>query len=154
MKVSKRLRSSLQLSGVALTILSTTASAVISVDGSRDVDYGATLAVQTVETQFGDAGNPNGIGVGGELNAGYAAIQGGRLHLMLTGNLEPNFNKMSILIDSVAGGENVLDVSLTYDFSDISGNLGRLTFDAGFEADYHHFGRWGDIPHVRCSVRL
>lgn len=113
------------------------------VDGTLDGAYGSALAVQTVETQFGDASDPNGTGGGGELDAGYAVVNGGRLYVMLTGNIEGNFNKASVFIDSQPGGENVLDGSLAYDFGDVASNFGGLTFDSGFEADYHVFGRWG-----------
>ena len=129
-------------STAALLVAAGSAQA-ITVDGTRDAGYGAALAVQTVETQFGDAGDPNGFGGGGELDAGYARIEGGRLYVMLTGNVEPNFNKLSVFIDSKAGGENVLSNGPQYDFNDVSQNFGGLTFDAGFEADYHVFGRWG-----------
>lgn len=113
------------------------------VDGTLDGAYGGALAVQTVETQFGDNSDPNGFGGGGELDAGYATIDGGRLYVMLTGNIEPNFNKVSVFIDSKAGGENVLSNGPQYDFGNVSQNFGGLTFDAGFTADYHVFGRWG-----------
>ncbi|MEM7624253.1 MAG: PEP-CTERM sorting domain-containing protein [Planctomycetota bacterium] len=119
------------------------ASAAIVVDGTVDAGYGAALAVQTVQTEFGDASDPAGLGGGGELNAGYAVVEGGRLFVAIAGNQEPNFNKISVFIDSVAGGENVLDGSLAYDFGDVASNFGGLTFDTGFEADYHLFGRWG-----------
>ncbi len=117
------------------------ASAQIVVDGTKDAGYGAALAVQTVETQFGDS--TGGITGGGELDAGYAAIAGGRLYVMLTGNIENNFNKVSVFIDSKAGGENVLTNIPQYDFNNVSQNFGGLTFDADFTADYHFFGRWG-----------
>jgi hypothetical protein len=82
------------------------------------------------------------------LDAAYATISGGRLYLMLTGNHEPNFNKLDIFIDSKAGGENTLTSTPQYDFSPsfgfwISQNLGGLTFDSGFTADYHLLSRWG-----------
>ncbi|MEQ8211589.1 MAG: PEP-CTERM sorting domain-containing protein [Lacipirellulaceae bacterium] len=129
---------------LAVALLAVPAMGQPVVDGTLDVaDYGPALAVQNVQTQFGDNTDPLGFGGGGELDAGYATISGGRLYVMLTGNVEPNFNKVSVFIDSVAGGENVLDGSLTYDFSDLAANFGGLTFDAGFEADYHLFGRWG-----------
>ena len=83
------------------------ARAQIVVDGTRDAGYGSALAVQTVETGFGDA-NPAG---GSELDAGYARLDGGRLYLLLTGNLEANFNKLEIFIDSKAGGQSVFDSS-------------------------------------------
>lgn len=126
-----------------LLALAAPVQASITVDGTRDATYGAPLAVQTVKTQFGDAGATDGLGGGGELDAAYAKVWNDRLYVMLTGNIEPNFNKVSIFIDSQAGGENTLDGSLAYDFGDVSQNFGGLTFDAGFEADYHLFARWG-----------
>ncbi|WP_428390016.1 PEP-CTERM sorting domain-containing protein [Mucisphaera sp.] len=105
------------------------------IDGTVDAMYGAPLAVQTVETQFGDNFS--------ELNAAYATVANDRLYVTLTGNIETNFNKISIFIDSKAGGENTLDGSLAYDFGDVASNFGGLTFDAGFEADYHMFARTG-----------
>lgn len=119
------------------------ASGQIVIDGTRDADYGAALAVQTVQTGFGNATNPNGTGSGGELDAAYAVIQAGRLFVMITGNVEPNFNKLGVFIDSVPGGENVLSSAPEYDFENIGQNYGGLTFDAGFAADYHIYSRWG-----------
>jgi hypothetical protein len=130
------------VSAVAALAMAGSAQA-ITVDGTVDASYGAALAVQTVQTGFGDNLDPLGFGGGGELDAGYAAISGGRLYVMLTGNIEPSFNKTSIFIDSKPGGENVLSGGPAYDFANNSQNFGGLTFDAGFEADYHVFGRWG-----------
>lgn len=131
---------------VSVAVVSAPAWAIV-VDGTRDAGYGAPLAVQTVQTEFGDASPPGLLG-GSELDAAYARIEGGRLFLMLTGNHEPNFNKLDIFIDSKPGGENTLSGTPDYDFdagggSWISSNLVGLTFDAGFEADYHLFGHWG-----------
>jgi hypothetical protein len=106
------------------------------IDGTRDAAYGAPLAVQTVQTQFGDA-NPNG---GSELDAGYATIAGGFFNLMLTGNVENNFNKLEIFIDSKAGGQTVFDSS----GNDNAGRMDGLVFDAGFTADYHIIFRRGN----------
>lgn len=131
------------LSLAIICLMAAPATAQPTVDGTLDGAYGSALAVQTVETQFGDASDPNGTGGGGELDAGYAVVDGGRLYVMLTGNIEGNFNKASVFIDSQPGGENVLDGTLAYDFGDVSQNFGGLTFDSGFEADYHIFGRWG-----------
>ena len=119
------------------------------VDGTVDGAYGGAITVQTVETQFGDANPPGNLG-GSELDAGYATISGGRLYLMLTGNHEPNFNKLEVFIDSRPGGENTLTSTPAYDFFTGSGwisqNMGGMTFDAGFGADYHLFSRWGGGP--------
>lgn len=130
---------------LALILIAAPATAAPTVDGTLDAEYGGALAVQTVQTQFGDASDPTGMGAGGggELDAGYATISGGRLYVMLTGNIEPNFNKVSVFIDSQPGGENTLDGSLAYDSSNVSQNFGGLTFDSGFEADYHLYARWG-----------
>jgi hypothetical protein len=116
------------------------------VDGTVDGAYGPAITVQTVQTQFGDAAPPGNLG-GSELDAGYATISGGRLYLMLTGNHEPNFNKLDVFIDSHAGGENTLSGTPGYDFFNgstwISQNMAGMTFDTGFGADYHLFSRWG-----------
>jgi hypothetical protein len=95
------------------------------VDGTVDAEYGTALAVQNSYTQWGDNQN--------ELNAAYATISGGNLHLMLTGNLQDNGNSLDIFIDSVSGGMNVLS-SLTS--SDNFAGLNGFQFDTGFTADY------------------
>jgi hypothetical protein len=131
---------------VASGLLALPAYAVINVDGTLDADYGPALAVQGVQTGFGDANPPGSLG-GSELDAGYAKIQNGRLYIMLTGNHEPNFNKLDVFIDSKPGGENTLTSTPQYDFFNgstwISQNMGGMSFDTGFTADYHLFSRWG-----------
>jgi MYXO-CTERM domain-containing protein len=121
-------------------------SAAIIVDGVLDADYGAPVVIQTVQTGFGDSDAANNL-AGSELDAAYMKVQGGRLFMMFTGNQEPNFNKLDIFIDSVPGGESTLSATPDYDFNPgggwISSNLAGLTFDKGFEADYHLFSRWG-----------
>jgi hypothetical protein len=116
---------------LAAFIAALPASAVPAVDGTRDAAYGAALAVQTVETQFGDNFS--------ELDAGYAVIDGGKLYLMLTGNIEENFNKLEIFIDSKAGGQSVFSSA----GNDGAGVMDGLVFDAGFTADYHLIARHG-----------
>jgi hypothetical protein len=117
-----------------------------TIDGTRDAIYGAPLAVQTVQTQFGDANPPGSLG-GSELDAAYARIANGRLFLMLTGNHEPNFNKLDVFFDSHAGGENILSGTPAYDFFNgtnwTSQNMGGMRFDTGCAANYHLFSRWG-----------
>lgn len=107
------------------------AAAQVVVDGTKDGDYGSALAVQTVQTQFGDNAS--------EWNAGYAKIDAGRLYLMLTGNLESNFNKLEIFIDSKAGGQSVFDSA----GNDNANRMDGLKFDVGFTADYHLIARRG-----------
>jgi hypothetical protein len=129
------------LSLLAVSCLASSTSAAPTINGVLELDYGGPLAVQSVETDFGDSSG--GLASGGELDAGYAVIDGGRLYVMLTGNIENNFNKLSVFIDSVPGGENVLTNIPQYDVNNVSQNFGGLTFDSGFNADYHLFGRWG-----------
>ncbi|MCC6357566.1 MAG: PEP-CTERM sorting domain-containing protein [Phycisphaerales bacterium] len=133
---------------IAALVSGAAASAAIAqvIDGTRDASYGAPIAIQTVQTQFGDANPPGNLG-GSELDAAYARIENGRLYIMLTGNHEPNFNKLDVFFDSAAGGENTLSGTPQYDFFNgsawISQNFAGMTFDAGFTADYHLFSRWG-----------
>ncbi len=122
----KRLFSLLAIMAIAIP-----ASAAVIVDGSRDADYGAPVSVQTVQTQFGDNSS--------EWNAAYGRIEGGKLSLLLTGNLQDNFNKLEIWIDSKAGGQSIFDSSGNDDADRMDG----LVFDAGFTADYHLIARRG-----------
>jgi hypothetical protein len=121
-------------------------------DGTRDATY-SLRAVQTVETQFGDA-NPNG---GSELDAAWAQIDGGTLYLMLTGNLENNFNKLNVFIDSVAGGQNQLQNADGSGGNNPTndgwaGKYAGFTFDAGFEADYMLILRNGNFGGDRFDI--
>jgi hypothetical protein len=118
---------------VALTLATAApASAQVIVDGTRDAGYGSALAVQTVQTGFGDNAS--------EWNAAYATVSGGRLYLMLTGNLEANFNKLEIFIDSAPGGQSVFDSS----GNDGANAMDGLVFDTGFTADRHLIVRRGN----------
>ena len=141
-----------------------------TVDGTLEGDeliYGGVLSVQNTQTQFGDNSDDDLVltSGGSEINTVYGTVSGGRLHVLVTGNLEQNFNKLEIFIDSVAGGLNTIDGSSTGTTSglpagvdgfccfqtdpnmpgiDNDGNLDGalqrqdgLTFDSGFEADYY-----------------
>ena len=137
-------------------LIATGTSSADTLDGSRAGDsYGSALSVQTVQTQFGDNLS--------ELDAGYAnaSIQNGLLRLILTGNLESNFNKLNIFIDSQKGGQNTIladtnnggvNPGTTNDgiFDNYSGvgsggsaNGPGFTFDTGFNADYVLIARNG-----------
>jgi hypothetical protein len=130
-----------QILGLLLVgVMAAPVAAQVAVDGTKDAGYGAALAVQTVQTQFGDNES--------EWNAGYALIDSGKLYLMLTGNLQNNFNKLDIFIDSKAGGQSVFDSS----GNDNSGAMDGLVFDAGFTADYHVIARRGDSGGPRFDL--
>lgn len=97
--------------------------AVPAIDGTRDGDYGAALSVQTVQTGFGDNQS--------ELDALYSNITAGRLSLFFAGNMESNYNKLAIFLDTKAGGENTILQS-----SPIDDKYAGMTFDTGFNPDY------------------
>jgi hypothetical protein len=72
--------------------------------------YGSPLAVQTINTGFGNAGG-NDSGGGSELDAAYGKVSGGNLYLFLAGSLESNGNHFNIFIDGGTGGQNTLNTS-------------------------------------------
>jgi hypothetical protein len=142
----------LHLSALVFTLAALPVSAAPVLDGTRDASYNLR-SVQTVQTQFGDA-NPNG---GSELDAAYARIEGGTLYLMLTGNLENNFNKLNVFIDSVAGGQNVLQNDALNGGNNPTndgwaGKYAGFTFDAGFDADYLIILRNGNFGGDRFDI--
>ena len=100
----------------------------IEVDGERDEEYGGPLAVQGIQTGFGDPGS--------ELDAAYAIVSEGMLYLMITGNLEPNFNKLEIFIDSKLGGQNKIAATQNPKNDNWAVKFDGFTFDSGFSADY------------------
>lgn len=132
----KRLLFALAVAGSAAGI------AHAQVDGSIAGDgYGAAYAVQTVETGFGDNFS--------ELNAAYARVSGGRFYLALTGNIEANFNKLEIFLQTGAGGSNV--------YSGTPGNDGTnamtgLTFAGGFAPNYQLVARRGNFEGDRFDL--
>lgn len=110
-------------------------------DGSIAGDNYSLLSLQTVQTGFGDANPFNGS----ELNAAWGRASGGYLRLTLTGNLEANFNKLNIFIDSVAGGQNVIDAGSNPTNDGWAARYDGFTFDSGFSADYLMIARNGNF---------
>jgi hypothetical protein len=121
----------------------------VVVDGTRVGDeslYGLSLSVQNTDTQFGNANNgdqrfANG---GSEIDQIFATVAGGRLFVLIAGNLESNFNKLEVFIDSVPGGVNQLvgsslPASVDPFCCDAAPGalqaMNGLRFDAGFQAD-------------------
>jgi hypothetical protein len=152
---------------VALVILSSAKTwAQPTIDGTADVGYGAALSTQNTRTGFGDGpvgGNPDPIitgtnfatGGGSELDQVFATVSNGRLYVTIAGNLEENFNKLDVFIDSKSGGVNQLDGAalpggldsfccggFTGPRGNNATNVGALQrmsgmkFDTGFDADY------------------
>ena len=120
---------------VALFGLSRTARAAITVDGSLDAGYGSPLAVQTVNTGFGDSnytGTPNGPDANGsELDAAYGVISGGNLNIFLAGNIENSGNHINIFIADGRAGQSVLSTGVG-PISQMNGSA----FSPGFSATY------------------
>jgi hypothetical protein len=134
------MRSSFML--VAALGVSAAAQAQITLDGVAEAAYGAPVAVQNTQTQFGDAIQGTiDYAQGSEIDALYAKIDSGFLFLVVAGNLESNFNKLEIFIDGVAGGQNKLrGNNPDVDFNGINrmgddGTGNGLTFDAAFSPD-------------------
>lgn len=125
------------LSVTALVVTCGAAMADPTIDGTVDGSYGAAIAVQDTATGFGDS-NLGQIDYanGSELDGMFAYVGGGNLYLTLTGNLESNFNKLDIFIDSASGGQNTLrGDNPNVDFNGLN-RMAGLTFDTGFAADY------------------
>jgi hypothetical protein len=150
----------LLLFGLALAI-EAEAQPVVDGRAAGSDGYGTALSVQNTNTQFGNAnvGDPiNGGqmagGGGSEIDQVFGVVANGRLYVTITGNLEHNFNKMEVFIDSVAGGVNTIDggalptmvdgyfstvgngVNLPNPTDGALQRMTGLTFDAGFDADY------------------
>lgn len=122
-------------------------------DGFRDAIYGQAVSLQTVQTGFGD-GNPAG---GSELDAAYSRVEGSTLYLMLTGNLENNFNNLNIFIDSRPGGQNVVQTAHMFGGNNPNngvwaGKYAGFTFDAGFAADFLLILRNGNSGGNRFNI--
>lgn len=106
------------------------ASGIIVLDGMLDPALYSLAATQTVDTAWGDNEN--------ELNAAYAYVKDRRLYMMLTGNIGTDWNKLEIFFDTTdAVTSNVLNAV----DSDDGVKMDGLTFDTGFEPDYHCFFR-------------
>lgn len=122
------------------------------------IDGASTTANEYNQILWVNDANPTGFGDsnlgmidranGSEIDGVYARIADDAfgeptLYMLVTGNLESNFNHLEVFIDSVAGGENrigALQSDVDYGALKRMGDDGTgngLTFDAGFEADYY-----------------
>ena len=101
--------------------------------------YGSPLAVQTINTGFGNAGGVDSGG-GSELDAAYGTISGGNLYLFLAGNVENNGNHLNVFIDGGAGGQNILAAPATGTLATMNGSVFSPGFGATFAFDVNDFG--------------
>ena len=148
-----------------LTCLLNEAVAQPTIDGNASGDGYTSFSIQNTNTQFGDGtgGDPINGGGGSEIDQVFMQVANDgfedRLYVVIAGNLETNFNKLDVFIDSESGvGQNTLDGStlpvgvdsfFTGNFSTTDGalqqmggtitgtGLEKITFDAGFGADYY-----------------
>ena len=110
------------------------AMAQFTIDGTKDVTYPASTVFQTAATGFGDStAGTFAAGNGSELDGAFADVTGTDLFLMLTGNLESSFNKLSIFIDANNGGPGQNALSGMNGFAT---NYNGMTFDTGFNAGF------------------
>ncbi|MBL9032237.1 MAG: hypothetical protein JNM80_11095 [Phycisphaerae bacterium] len=138
--------------GVA-AVAGLSASCFAQVDGSYKPAYGPALSTQVNGTQFGDSN----LGVinwanGSELDAFYCYSTATHLNILLTGNLESNYNKLELFFDNgVSGGQNKLrgdNAPVSFGGLNRMGDDGSgngLRFDAGFLATHWLSLTGGDI---------
>lgn len=100
---------------LGIGLLAVNSHAQIVVDGTlnNSEGYGNPLAVQTINTGFGDnqADTGGGSSGGSELDAIYGVVTNGYLYLFISGNLEANGNNIEVFIaDGQPGGQHVLQI--------------------------------------------
>jgi hypothetical protein len=97
--------------------------------GTTGVSYGSPLALQTINTGFGDSAGNNDSAGGSELDAVYDTVDPGwDLLCFLAGNYENNGNHLDIFIQTSSGGQSTLNISGGWTASAMNGSL----FPAGF----------------------
>ncbi|MFN0134167.1 MAG: hypothetical protein ACKVW3_16755, partial [Phycisphaerales bacterium] len=129
------------------------ASCLAQVDGSYKPAYGGALSTQLNGTQFGDSN----LGVinwanGSELDAFYCYSTATHLNILLTGNLESNYNKLELFFDNgVSPGQNKLrgdNANVSFNGLNRMGDDGSgngLRFDAGFQGTHWLSLTGGDV---------
>jgi hypothetical protein len=123
-----------------LALVGSAFAGTATVDGTRDAVYGSALALQAVQTQFGDANGNLFSGGGGELDGLYATADNTNLYVFLAGNQETNGNAIFLLADasSISTGTNVLP-NITGSLDDLwasSDSIGGTTLSASFAPEF------------------
>jgi len=107
-------------------------NASITVDGTRDADYGSAIVVQTVNTSYGNNTSSGGLSTGGsELDAAYGMVSGANLYLFIAGNFQNNGNRLNLFIDDGRAGQN----TFSYPSGSIA-NINGSVFSPGFNATF------------------
>lgn len=114
---------------LAGALLAVPAGAVTVTGADFTAKYGAPASVQTTPTGFGNNYS--------ELNALFAGGDASKICLALSGNLEANGNAIVLLLDTVAGGDQVLGQTTPGGGTHkITNRYNHLTFDDGFLPDH------------------
>jgi hypothetical protein len=117
----------------AALVTSVSAQVVTGSLGTTPQSYGSALALQSINTGFGDSTVGDGTSAGGsELDAAYGQISGGYLYLMLTGNFESNGNHANVFVAGGAAGQSTLALPATASMATMNGSQ----FSPGFQATY------------------
>ncbi len=106
--------------------------------------YGVRVFTQTNYTAFGNSTTTPGqfaTANGSEVDGLYVCKDADYLYMLFTGNFW-DFNKLSIFVDSIAGGQNRLLAGNPTSHGDLGnmsddGSGNGLTFETNFEADYY-----------------
>ena len=100
---------------------------------TSSVSYGSPLAVQTINTGFGDSSGASGGDDynGSELDAAYGIVSGGDLYLFLAGDVQGGTSQNSLQIFIGGGGSTVGQSTLNTSVSPLS-NMNGSVF--GFNA--------------------
>lgn len=111
------------------------AGAVPTLDGTADPNEGYAVLgpPQNTSSQFGVSEFDDLVASGGgsELNQVFGRIEDGRLYMVIAGNLENNFNKLMIFVDSVPGGVNQIQGDIFADPNDQNVPRGFDSFCCG-----------------------
>jgi hypothetical protein len=140
----------------------------IIVDGIAESAYGCPIAVQRLQTQFGNSLGTNLMSNAGgsELDAAYGLIKDNVLFLVFAGNLENNNNRLDIFLMTGPGGKNTLtnlqvsvnsNTNEAWDSNNGLNNMASttnapnpgpgLTFDPGFNPNYLISVNGGQSPY-------
>ena len=115
------------------------AGAAMAQSGANLPTQAASIGAPLVATQgnatfFGNSSGTQNSNGGSELNAAWGTISGGRLQMLVSGNLEGNFNKLWFFFDDGSAGVNQLAGGYSDGgFNEIN-NMTGLRFDSGFNA--------------------
>lgn len=101
--------------------------------------YGGPLAVQTINTGFGNAAGNNDSAGGSELDAAYGRVSGGNLYLFLAGNFENNGNHLNVFVAGGAPGQNTLAAPATGTLQTMNGSVFSPGFNATFAFDMNDY---------------